>query len=124
MNNLLNQFKIKRIYRTRFKTTQMLSQTLKQTHHKETQKQRNIKYRRKKNFIKKGCQLASICGLEIIIITYDKTMNKFHEYYTSPEFQFEDAQNMVHNGVTSEMRKIKPVSINVKSVHEKLAEDD
>ena len=46
-------------------------------------------------------------------------MNKIHEYYTSPQFKFDDAKKMIKTGVTLEKRKIKPVSIYAKTVFQK-----
>ena len=54
---------------------------------KETQKFRNVKYRRKRNFIKKGLQFSQICGLDVIIFTLDRKLNKLHEFYTSADFK-------------------------------------
>ena len=47
---------------------------------------RNIKYRRKKNFIKKGYQLSQICGFNVIIFTFDTKQNKLNQFYTTPDF--------------------------------------
>jgi len=58
----------------------------------ETQKQRNRKYRRKKNFIKKAFQFNQKCGIDVIILTFDQKMNKISEYYTTPNFKIKDAQ--------------------------------
>lgn len=97
----------------------MDSQAQKQNYNKETQKQRNIKYRRKKNFIKKGFQFSKVCGVDIIILTLDKNQNKFHEYYTSPQFKFDEAKQIIENGITEQNRKIKIVSVNARAVFEK-----
>jgi len=53
------------------------------------QNTRNIRYRRKKNFIKKGCQFNHICGQDVVIFFYDKKMNFLKEFYTSGNFQFD-----------------------------------
>jgi len=55
-----------------------------------TQNDRNIKYRRKKNLVKKGHQLSKICGFDVIILTFDKKQNKLDEFYTTADFKFED----------------------------------
>jgi len=51
-------------------------------------------------------------------------MNKFHEYYTSPDFKIDDAKKMIDRGVTSEMRKIKPVSIEARTVFERKVDEE
>ena len=56
---------------------------------------RNIKYRRKKNFIKKGYQLSQICGFDVIIFTFDTKQNKLNQFYTSPDFQFDRVNQMI-----------------------------
>ena len=55
---------------------------------RDTQKERNIKYRRKRNFIKKGCQFKKICGQDVVIFFYDKKMNFLKEFYTSSDCKF------------------------------------
>ena len=57
----------------------------------------NIKYRRKKNFIKKGYQLSQICGFDVVIFTFDTKQNKLNQFYTSPGFQFDQVKQKIEN---------------------------
>lgn len=51
---------------------------------------RNIRYNRKKNFIKKGFEFSEICGLDVIILTFEKKTNKIKEYFTKTDFKMEN----------------------------------
>ncbi len=54
------------------------------------------KFRRRKNFFKKGYELSQICGLEVLIMTYDKKYDILHEFCTSPDFKFDKFTEVWH----------------------------
>ena len=76
-----------------------------QERHKNTANDRNIRYRRRKNFIKKGFELSQICGFDVIIMTYDKKMNKLVEIYTTPDFTLTQANKMISEQATQAISK-------------------
>lgn len=47
---------------------------------------RNIKYKRKRNLIKKSCQFAEISGMDVIIFFYKRKNHNLEEYYTTKDF--------------------------------------
>ena len=73
----------------------------------QTQNDRNIKYRRKKNFIKKGVQLSQICDVEVIILTYDRKLNKLDEFYTTPSFRIDNVNKMIDQRVNEKKELVK-----------------
>ena len=55
------------------------------------QNTRNIRYRRKKTFIKKGLEFSQISDCDVIMLIFDKRMNKLKEFYTTDDFKLENA---------------------------------
>ena len=71
------------------------------------QNTRNIRYRRKKNFIKKGLKFSQICDCDVIMLIFDKRMNKLNQFYTTDDFKLENAYRMVKEKTKVNHKKFK-----------------
>ena len=75
------------------------------------------KYRRKKNFVKKGVQLSQICDLDVIIITYDRKQNKLDQFYTTPDFKIEHVNDLIERRVNKQNNLIRYRQVNASELH-------
>ena len=84
------------------------------------QQARNKRYKRKKNFIKKGIQLSEKCGVEVIILIYDRKLNKLNEFCTTPDFKLTDANQIIQKEQFDELKR----RVHSQTIHSKLESND